>query len=105
MASAVCSNTCSVAPGMRLKGPLRCRPCWPVTTKPWWNHPARAIVFRANVLLEVEHETVSFSGFKALDNVSMTAVAASVQVVIGPNGAGKSTLMDTIIGRVRPERG
>jgi urea transport system ATP-binding protein len=56
-------------------------------------------------LLKVENVTVSFDGFKALDNVSLTAVPTSVQVVIGPNGAGKSTLMDTIIGRVRPVSG
>jgi urea transport system ATP-binding protein len=56
-------------------------------------------------LLSVENVTVSFEGFKALDNVSLAAVPTSIQVVIGPNGAGKSTLMDTIIGRVRPVRG
>jgi urea transport system ATP-binding protein len=56
-------------------------------------------------LLKVENVTVSFDGFKALDNVSLTAVPTSIQVVIGPNGAGKSTLMDTIIGRVRPLSG
>src|SRR5271170_6707682 len=56
-------------------------------------------------LLKVENVTVSFDGFKALDNVSLSAAPTSVQVVIGPNGAGKSTLMDTIIGRVRPVSG
>jgi urea transport system ATP-binding protein len=56
-------------------------------------------------LLQVENVTVSFDWFKALDNVSLSAVPTSVQVVIGPNGAGKSTLMDTIIGRVRPVSG
>jgi urea transport system ATP-binding protein len=62
-------------------------------------------VFMDNALLEVQNVTVSFEGFKALDNVSLTAAPTSVQVVIGPNGAGKSTLMDTIIGRVRPVSG
>ena len=56
-------------------------------------------------LLQVENVTVSFDGFKALDNVSLTVMPTSVQVVIGPNGAGKSTLMDSIIGRVRPVSG
>jgi urea transport system ATP-binding protein len=56
-------------------------------------------------LLKVENVTVSFDGFKALDNVSLSAVPTSIQVVIGPNGAGKSTLMDTVIGRVRPVSG
>jgi urea transport system ATP-binding protein len=58
-----------------------------------------------DALLEVENVTVSFDGFKALDDVSLTAAATGVQVVIGPNGAGKSTLMDTVIGRVRPVSG
>jgi urea transport system ATP-binding protein len=56
-------------------------------------------------LLRVEDITVSFEGFKALDCVSLSVMARTVQVVIGPNGAGKSTLMDAIIGRVRPVAG
>jgi urea transport system ATP-binding protein len=56
-------------------------------------------------LLQVENVTVSFDGFKALDNVSLSVMPTAVQIVIGPNGAGKSTLMDTIIGRVRPVSG
>jgi urea transport system ATP-binding protein len=56
-------------------------------------------------LLHVENVTVSFDGFKALDNVSLLVMPTTVQIVIGPNGAGKSTLMDTIIGRVRPVSG
>lgn len=56
-------------------------------------------------LLQVEDVTVSFEGFKALDNVSLAVEATGVRVVIGPNGAGKSTLMDAIIGRVRPVSG
>ncbi|MFZ1890052.1 MAG: urea ABC transporter ATP-binding protein UrtD [Candidatus Binataceae bacterium] len=56
-------------------------------------------------LLQVENLTVSFEGFKALDDVSLSVMPSTVQVVIGPNGAGKSTLMDAIIGRVRPVSG
>ncbi len=56
-------------------------------------------------LLQVENITVSFDGFKALDNVSLSVMPTTVQIVIGPNGAGKSTLMDTIIGRVHPVSG
>ena len=58
-----------------------------------------------DALLEVDHVTVSYDGFKALDDLSFSMTAGSVHVLIGPNGAGKSTLLDTIIGRVRPTQG
>jgi len=56
-------------------------------------------------LLEVRDVTVSFDGFKALQNISLTVPRGSLRVLIGPNGAGKSTLLDTIIGKVRPVTG
>jgi urea transport system ATP-binding protein len=58
-----------------------------------------------SALLEVDHVTVSYDGFKALDDLSFSMQPGSVHVLIGPNGAGKSTLLDTIIGRVRPTEG
>jgi len=59
----------------------------------------------AGPLLDVDHVTVSFDGFRALDDLSFQLDAGAVHVLIGPNGAGKSTLLDTIIGRVRPTSG
>jgi urea transport system ATP-binding protein len=56
-------------------------------------------------LLEVDHVTVSYDGFKALNDLTFSMQPGSVHVLIGPNGAGKSTLLDTIIGRVRPTEG
>ena len=56
-------------------------------------------------LLRIENLTVSFDGFKAVDNVNFSMRAGEVMVLIGPNGAGKSTLLDAIIGRVRPSAG
>jgi urea transport system ATP-binding protein len=56
-------------------------------------------------LLQVENLTVSFDGFKAVDDLSLSVMPGTVRVLIGPNGAGKSTVLDTIIGRVRPLRG
>jgi urea transport system ATP-binding protein len=56
-------------------------------------------------LLSVEHVTVSFDGFKALNDLSFRLAAGQCHVLVGPNGAGKSTLLDTIIGRVRPTSG
>ena len=56
-------------------------------------------------LLSIENVTVSFDGFKALDDLSFSVAAGACHVLIGPNGAGKSTLLDAIIGRVRPTAG
>ncbi|WP_420595467.1 urea ABC transporter ATP-binding protein UrtD [Deinococcus sp.] len=56
-------------------------------------------------LLDVQNITVSFDGFKAIQNLSLNVEKGSLRVLIGPNGAGKSTLLDTIIGKVRPVSG
>jgi urea transport system ATP-binding protein len=56
-------------------------------------------------LLRIEHVTVDFDGFKALNDLDLTLEAGSLTVVIGPNGAGKSTMCDTVIGRVRATEG
>jgi len=63
--------------------------------------------------VEVAHETVlyldgitvSFDGFKALDNLSLLIDAGELRCVIGPNGAGKTTMMDVITGKTRPDEG
>jgi ABC-type uncharacterized transport system ATPase subunit len=49
--------------------------------------------------LWVENVTVSFSGFLALDDVTLTIDKGELRCIIGPNGAGKTTLMDVITGR------
>jgi urea transport system ATP-binding protein len=59
----------------------------------------------ATPLLTVENVTVSFDGFNALDDMSLTLMPTSVRVLIGPNGAGKSTLLDAIIGHVSVTKG
>ncbi|WP_407572218.1 urea ABC transporter ATP-binding protein UrtD [Deinococcus altitudinis] len=59
----------------------------------------------ADILLDVQGITVSFDGFKAIQNLSLQVPRGSLRVLIGPNGAGKSTLLDTIIGKVRPVSG
>jgi urea transport system ATP-binding protein len=56
-------------------------------------------------LLKLENVTVSFDGFKALDDFNFSVEKGSIRVVIGPNGAGKSTMCDTVIGKVRPTLG
>jgi urea transport system ATP-binding protein len=58
-----------------------------------------------NTLLEVNGVTVSFDGFKAINNLSFDIGAAELRAIIGPNGAGKTTFMDIITGKTRPDAG
>ena len=57
------------------------------------------------VALYVEGVTVSFDGFKALNNLSLYLREGELRCIIGPNGAGKSTLMDVITGKTPPDLG
>ncbi len=56
-------------------------------------------------ILEIEQVTVSFDGFKALNNLNFTLQTGELRVIIGPNGAGKTTFLDTITGKVKPTSG
>ncbi len=56
-------------------------------------------------LLEVSGVSVSFDGFKAINNLSFEIGEAELRAVIGPNGAGKTTFMDIITGKTRPDEG
>ncbi|MEH2281821.1 MAG: urea ABC transporter ATP-binding protein UrtD [Nostoc sp.] len=56
-------------------------------------------------ILETENVTVSFDGFKALNQLNFSMDVGELRVVIGPNGAGKTTFLDVITGRVQPTVG
>ncbi len=56
-------------------------------------------------ILYLDSVTVSFDGFKALNNLSLTIEAGELRCIIGPNGAGKTTMMDVITGKTRPDSG
>ena len=56
-------------------------------------------------MLEVAGLGKSFSGFKAVSDVSFTVDTRQIMAVIGPNGAGKSTLFNLITGHLRPDNG
>ncbi|WP_420005957.1 urea ABC transporter ATP-binding protein UrtD [Arenibacterium sp. LLYu02] len=58
-----------------------------------------------NTLLEVSGVSVSFDGFKAINNLSFQIGPAELRAVIGPNGAGKTTFMDIVTGKTRPDTG
>ncbi len=48
---------------------------------------------------------VSFDGFHAINNLSLTIAPGEMRAIIGPNGAGKTTMMDIITGKTRPDEG
>ncbi len=56
-------------------------------------------------ILETENVTVSFDGFKALNQLNFSMDTGELRVVIGPNGAGKTTFLDVISGKVQPTEG
>ena len=58
-----------------------------------------------NYLLAVQGLTVSFDGFKAVDDLNLYIEKNEVRAVIGPNGAGKTTVLDLISGRTRASAG
>jgi urea transport system ATP-binding protein len=60
---------------------------------------------RANALLAVDAVSVSFDGFRALNNLTLILDEGELRCIIGPNGAGKTTLMDVITGKTRPDEG
>lgn len=56
-------------------------------------------------ILEIENLTVSFDGFKALNNLNFSLDTGELRVIIGPNGAGKTTFLDIITGKTKPTEG
>jgi urea transport system ATP-binding protein len=56
-------------------------------------------------ILDIQELTVSFDGFKALNDLNFSLEQGELRVVIGPNGAGKTTFLDVITGKVKPTNG
>jgi len=56
-------------------------------------------------LLYLDGITVSFDGFRALNNLSFMLEPGEMRAIIGPNGAGKTTMMDVVTGKTRPDAG
>jgi urea transport system ATP-binding protein len=56
-------------------------------------------------ILYLDGITVSFDGFRALNDLSLTIDDGELRCIIGPNGAGKTTMMDVITGKTRPDAG
>ncbi len=61
--------------------------------------PVGGIVFRT------EHLTRRFSGFTAVNDVSIEIPEGGVRTIIGPNGAGKTTFFNLLSGYLPPSDG
>ncbi len=59
----------------------------------------------SETLLYLDGVSVSFDGFRALNNLALVLAPGEMRAVIGPNGAGKTTMMDVITGKTRPDTG
>ena len=60
---------------------------------------------KTSALLYLDGVHVSFDGFHAINNLSLTIAPGEMRAIIGPNGAGKTTMMDIITGKTRPDEG
>jgi urea transport system ATP-binding protein len=58
-----------------------------------------------SALLYLDGVTVSFDGFKALNQLSLAIDPGEMRAIIGPNGAGKTTMMDVVTGKTRLDAG
>ena len=58
-----------------------------------------------STLLEVSGVSVTFDGFRAINNLSFNIGSAEMRAIIGPNGAGKTTFMDIVTGKTKPDEG
>ncbi len=56
-------------------------------------------------ILYLEGISVSFDGFKAINDLNLYIETGELRCIIGPNGAGKTTMMDIITGKTRPDSG
>ena len=60
---------------------------------------------KSHTILYLDGVSVSFDGFRAINNLSLTLDRGEMRAIIGPNGAGKTTMMDIVTGKTRPDEG
>lgn len=58
-----------------------------------------------STLLEVSGVSVTFDGFRAINNLAFQVAEPELRAIIGPNGAGKTTFMDIVTGKTKPDEG
>jgi urea transport system ATP-binding protein len=69
------------------------------------DQPLTSVDVDHGVILYVEDVSVSFDGFKALNDLNLYINDGELRCVIGANGAGKTTFMDVVTGKTRPDTG
>ena len=67
--------------------------------------PSHDEIAEQRPILYLDGVSISFDGFKALNNLSFYVEPGEMRAIIGPNGAGKTTMMDVITGKTRPDEG
>jgi urea transport system ATP-binding protein len=67
--------------------------------------PTAAPASSVEPILYLDGVTVTFDGFRALNELSLVVEQGELRTIIGPNGAGKTTMMDVITGKTRPDSG
>jgi urea transport system ATP-binding protein len=72
---------------------------------PFLMPPPEPVDVSHQILLYVEGLSVTFDGFKALDNLNLYVNDGELRCLIGANGAGKTTLMDVITGKTPCDTG
>ena len=89
------------APMVLNMAPIPAEPPSPRTTSSF----ERSDLNSGSSLLMMQSVTVSFDGFKALNDLSFSISDGELRAIIGPNGAGKTTFMDVVTGKTRPDKG
>src|SRR5580698_4594941 len=56
-------------------------------------------------MIEVENLSKTYSGFRAVQNISFHVAPGEIVGFLGPNGAGKSTTMKILAGYLPPTDG
>ncbi|GBQ13790.1 urea ABC transporter ATP-binding protein UrtD [Swaminathania salitolerans] len=56
-------------------------------------------------LLDLSHVSVTFDGFRAINDLTLRLRPGEMRAIVGPNGAGKTTMMDIVTGKTRPDCG
>ena len=56
-------------------------------------------------MIEVEHVSMNFGTFRAVDDISFSIRTGEIVGLLGPNGAGKTTTMRMITGYLEPSKG
>jgi general nucleoside transport system ATP-binding protein len=65
----------------------------------------RSEVNMENYIIEMNHITKEFAGFKANDDITLQLKKGEIHALLGENGAGKSTLMSVLFGLYQAEQG